>query len=101
MSGGWVSSNRFAQLPPDWRQRSARCLRLAGGRCEQRLPSGARCPRRATDADHRSDPLNHDDLQALCAHHHKIKTGQEAVAAVRAKKALRTRPPEPHPGKLV
>ena len=96
----WQGSNRRAELPPDWAKRRKACLDAAGGRCQWILPSGARCPREATDADHKSDPLNHDDLQALCRTHHNRKTGEEARAA-RAKKGSAKRPKETrHPGRL-
>jgi len=94
----WEGSDRRAQLPPDWARRQAACIKDAGGRCEQILPSGARCPRPATDADHKSDPLNHDDLQALCRTHHNRKTGIEAQQG-KARKGSWTREPEAHPGR--
>lgn len=97
---GWESSNRRAELPPDWARRAAECKRKAGGRCEWILPSGARCPRPGSDADHKNDPLDHDDLQWLCRRHHNIKTGEEARAA-RSKKGPATRAAETrHPGRL-
>ncbi len=96
----WATSNRRAELPADWPKRRQACLDTAGGRCEQILPSGARCPRPATDADHKSDPNNHDDLQALCRKHHNDKTSKEAHAA-RAKKGSKNRPAERrHPGRI-
>jgi hypothetical protein len=96
----WQGSNRRAELPPDWEKRRKACLDAAGGRCQQILPSGARCPRPATDADHKSDRENHDDLQALCRKHHNDKTSLEARAG-RAKKGTAKRPTETrHPGRL-
>ena len=94
----WEGSNRRAQLPPDWARRRQACLDAAGGRCEQLLPSGRRCPRPATDADHKNDPNDHDDLQALCSTHHKRKTSQEAREG-KARKGSWTREPEAHPGR--
>jgi 5-methylcytosine-specific restriction enzyme A len=96
----WQGSSRRAELPPDWAKRRKDCLDAAGGRCQQILPSGARCPRPATDADHKNDPLDHDDLQALCRKHHNDKTGEEARAG-RIKKGTATRPAETrHPGRI-
>lgn len=96
----WATSNRRAQLPPDWAKRAKACLAAAGGRCEWLLPSGKRCPRPATDADHKSDPLDHDDLQALCRTHHNKKTGEEARAG-RIDRSKANRPAETrHPGRL-
>jgi len=87
-------------LPSDWPARVAATKAAAGGRCEQILPSGKRCPRPGTDCDHKSDPLNHDDLQWLCRRHHDIKTGEEARAG-RVKKGTVTRPAETrHPGRI-
>lgn len=94
----WEGSNRRAQLPPDWARRQAACIQAAGGRCQQTLPSGMRCPRDATDADHIDDPTNHDRLQALCPRHHQIKTSREAQEG-KARKGSWTREPEDHPGR--
>ena len=97
----WAAdSARRAQLPPDWARRVKACKDKAGGRCEHILPSGNRCPRDGTDADHKSDPNNHDDLQWLCRKHHNDKTSQEARAA-KAKKGRARRPAETrHPGRI-
>jgi hypothetical protein len=95
----WSTSNRRASLPPDWAQRRKLCITRAGGQCEHRDSRGKRCPQPATDADHRTDRMNHDDLQALCSDHHKQKTQREARAAQHAKyTAAKKRAPEPHPG---
>jgi 5-methylcytosine-specific restriction protein A len=94
----WEGSNRRAQLPPDWARRQAACIANAGGQCQQTLPSGARCPRDATDADHKGDPLDHDNLQALCPAHHKRKTSGEAQQG-KARRGSWTREPEAHPGR--
>ena len=50
----------------------------AGGRCEHVSPSGFRCKRKGTDADHASHRDDHDDLQWLCPDHHKRKTARES-----------------------
>lgn len=95
----WHTSNRRATLPKDWAKRRKACIDRAGGRCEHRTPNGKRCTEPATEADHRSDRLNHDDIQALCTTHHKQKTQREARAAQHAKyTAAKKRTPEPHPG---
>ena len=99
----WESSDRRAQLPPDWARLVAAVKARAGGRCEARLPrSGKRCPRPGTDCDHKDGPLDHSmsNLQWLCGEHHKIKTSREAHAARETKKGSRYRPPEDHPGAL-
>lgn len=94
-------SPRRAQLPPDWARRVKACKDAAGGRCEQILPSGKRCPRRGTDADHKSDPLDHDDLQWLCPTHHSRKTSAEAREGRMKNKARAKRPAETrHPGRI-
>lgn len=100
----WSSSDRRARLPANWDAiRSAfkrKRMALDGGRCQGRLPSGKRCPRLGTDADHRSDPDNHDDLQWLCRKHHDDKTQNEARAPGREVRRLKYRPAEEHPGDL-
>lgn len=92
----WATdSRRRAELPPDWDRRRKACIDAAGSQCERTLPSGKRCPRKATDADHAGDRMDHDTLEALCGKHHKDKTQLEAKSA-RAPKGRR-RQPEQHP----
>ncbi|HLU29917.1 MAG TPA: hypothetical protein VKZ65_15920 [Glycomyces sp.] len=104
----WASSRRRSQLPKDWWRRVQRTKKAAGGRCEAMsqvtdwgkvYDEGTRCVREGTDADHRGDPMDHDDLQWLCGPHHKLKTAQEARAAREAMKPPRRR--EAHPSGLV
>lgn len=97
----WSTSNRRAELPADWRERRERVRRRAGGRCEWVSPSGVRCKRDGTDADHAGDRMDHDDLQWLCPIHHKRKTAGEARSAKSAKrrKGARVRRDE-RPGAL-
>jgi 5-methylcytosine-specific restriction endonuclease McrA len=98
MSGGWVGSNRRAELPPDWYTaiRPA-VLRRDEYRCRNRI-DGQVCGRRANQVDHIGDRHDHrpEMLQALCAECHAKKSsrqGNDARWAVR-----RQRPPERHPG---
>ena len=98
-------SKRRSELPPDWPQIRAKRLKRDGGQCTWRLPlSGERCPRAATDVDHRDQSKNDDhsqgNLQSLCSDHHKKKTAQEGVWGRRKRKGSpsRRRQPEAHPG---
>lgn len=87
-------------LPANWWSLTRETKRLAGGRCQQRLPSGKRCPRPGTDADHigASDDHSQANLRWLCSDHHKKRTSAQALAArVGPPIQLRT---EQHPGRL-
>lgn len=96
----WENSDRRSRLPSDWNQRVKAVWERAKGRCEWRLPSGLRCPRRGADVDHRRNDDNHDlsNLQLLCKDHHKRKTTAEAWRGKRNKVKRPRRPPEQHPG---
>jgi len=100
----WEGSDRRARLPEDWPKRRAEQLRLDGGRCTWVLGSGARCPRPATDVDHKYEMADrHEvgkDLQSLCGHHHDRKTASAAYRFKAQRKASRLRPAEEHPGAL-
>lgn len=98
----WETSDRRQELPPDWAKRVARVKDRDGNRCTWRLPSGARCPRRGTDVDHRVPGDDHSlrNLQLLCSHHHKKKTGLEAIMGRRKRRAGRQKRQEKHPGLL-
>lgn len=100
MSGAWRGSRRHGQLPKNWADIRKVVKARAGGRCEKLLPSGARCPRRGTDADHVTDPDNHDPsaLEWTCSYHHGKKSSQEGAAAKAKTAALWKRQPEGHPG---
>lgn len=106
MSGHWTSSTRRTRLPTNWPQLRTAVRTRAGERCEHRNPDGSRCPNPGTDCDHINPGDNHDlaNLQWLCAQHHRAKSSAEGNAAMRmaaAKRAaLKTRPTEPHPGRL-
>lgn len=100
---GWQDSDRRERLPDNWPALRAERLKLDGYRCTWRLPSGARCPREATDVDHKrakEDDHRIESLQSLCAHHHGKKTAAEARAFKAAKRASRYRPAEEHPGRV-
>lgn len=105
----WSSSNRRAELPPDWEQRRRACQLNAGGRCEAAgsawpWPSDewrgtdGRCVRLGTDADHKGYRWDHDDLQWLCDYHHKSKTSQESAAARAENRKKLSHPTEKNPG---
>jgi len=98
----WEGSDRRERLPADWPARRAKQLQIDGGRCTWRLPSGARCPRPATDVDHKYEMADrHEpgrDLQSLCAHHHGKKTAVAAARFKRERRQKRFRPAEEHPG---
>jgi 5-methylcytosine-specific restriction protein A len=100
VSGGWADSNRRAELPPNWPALRAACAKRAGGRCQWRLKSGARCPRPGTDADHYGDKDDHTKLRWLCDAHHKLHTAAQARLAKAVRKAATRRPEERHPSSL-
>ena len=97
MSGRWTSSNRRAELPPDWSRRRQAVKARAGGRCEaeRHVPE---CDGIGTDCDHVGDAHDHSlaNLQWLSSPCHKAKTQREAQEA----RPKRQREPEPHPGRL-
>jgi hypothetical protein len=98
---GWENSDRRERLPADWPARRRKRLEIDGHRCTWRLPSGKRCPRKATDVDHRvegSDDDRIEALQSLCADHHAKKTARAAARIKREKRQRRWRPQENHPG---
>lgn len=97
---GWNDSDRKARLPANWTDIVRFVKGRAANRCEWRLKSGKRCPRRGADVDHRRPGDDHSlsNLQLLCTTHHGKKTAWEAYQAKTAKKASRFRAPEAHPG---
>lgn len=102
MSGGWKGSsatNRKDDLPPDWPALRQAQLEADGYRCVEKLPSGARCPNRATDVDHYGKSWEHNKLRSLCSLHHDKKTSKQGNAG-RWRPAPKRRPPEQHPGLL-
>lgn len=102
MSGQWRDSDRKSRLPADWPARVAETKRLAKNRCQQKLPSGKRCPRRGVDCDHisRGDDHRQSNLQMLCVAHHTAKTTQEAAVGRRRRKKIRPRTEGQHPGTI-
>lgn len=111
MTGAWATSDRKARLPRDWAQRVAATRARASGQCEaiaepryRRRTKDAepRCPEAGRDCDHITAGDNHalENLQWLCAAHHRSKTAAEAAAALRARAALARHPREKHPGLL-
>lgn len=114
MTGRWASSNRRADLPPDWRRIRAAVLARDNHRCTwlEGHPDGGfvdylrgnyqpddRCTRPARDVDHALGRHDHrvEACRALCTTHHKQRTGREAAEG-RARK--RGRLPVKHPGLL-
>jgi len=97
----WDSSRRRKD-PPGWKSIRQVVITRAQGQCEQSLApldlpqSTIRCSYPGTDVDHiinlaQGGNESLDNLQLLCAWHHKQKTAQEA-------KANRTKRTERHPG---
>lgn len=85
-------------LPPDWHRIVQKVKTAAGGRCEWILPSGRRCPRDGTDADHYGQPWEHNKLRWLCPKHHKDRTAKQALAARMGPKKKPKK--QRHPGAL-
>ena len=77
----WDNSRRRQELPPNWPTLRRAVATRASGICQQ--PG---CNQPGTDCDHIADRHNHDlnNLQWLCAAHHKTKTAAD-LAATRAK----------------
>jgi hypothetical protein len=98
----WEGSDRRERLPDNWEELRREVFRRCGRRCEWRLPSGARCPRRATDVDHRVPGEDHNlrNLQGLCTEHHAAKSAQEGNRERWDRRQKGLRPPEEHPGAL-
>lgn len=99
---GWEGSDRRDRLPSDWPKLRATRLKIDGHRCCWRLPSGKRCPRPATDVDHRvaGDDHSMSNLQSLCGAHHLKKTAVDARKAKTARRNKGKRAPEKHPGEF-
>jgi len=95
----WETSDRHDFLPPDWSAIRKKVLDRDGWRCRWILPSGARCPRKATDVDHMGARDDHrlERLRSLCHDHHEKVTLKQAFAG-RARKKPPKRPEERHPG---
>lgn len=97
---GWGAGNRYND--PRYRRLRVEALDRDGWRCRQ-LVDNVRCLQPAHTADHiisRADdgPDELWNLQALCTHHHKLKTQQESRVARGRFREQRT--PAKHPGLL-
>lgn len=101
---GWNGSDRRERLPANWPALRMQRLELDGFQCTWTLSiSKERCPRRATDVDHKvegSDDHRIGALQSLCREHHEKKTSIAARRIKYAKAQKRVRPAEGHPGQL-
>lgn len=100
MSGGWEGSTRRDELPANWyTELRPFVLQRDEYRCRWR-EGGTVCGHWANQVDHITPGSDHrvENLQALCEHHHRIKSSREGNAA-RWKERTR-RPPERHPGLL-
>lgn len=99
----WDSSDRRARLPANWNDLVRQVKERDQNRCTWKLPAtGARCPRRGTDVDHRVPGDDHSlrNLQLLCHHHHERKTVREAWAGRQRRRGSTKRAPEAHPGAI-
>lgn len=88
---------RGRDLPANWSALVKDCKEAAGGRCEKIMPSGRRCPRPGSEADHYGDKDDHTKLRWLCTDHHLERTLAQAYAARVRKPTPKKRP---HPGRL-
>lgn len=97
MPGQWADSTRRDQLPDDWPALRRAVLERDGYRCRWD-EDGPRCGHPANQVDHIEPGDDHrlTNLQALCQHHHGIKSSREGNAARWA--VRRQRPAERHPG---
>jgi 5-methylcytosine-specific restriction endonuclease McrA len=98
----WDGSDRRSRLPENWPALVAQVKAKALGRCQARLPSGVRCPRKGTDVDHIIPGDDHSlkNLRLLCPYHHDKKSSKEGREAQNAIKRSKYRPREDHPGQL-
>lgn len=96
-TSGWRTTPR----PVDWPARVAHVKKR--DRSCRWVTEGTPCGSiENIEVDHIGDPADHslDNLRALCRPHHRSRTGQQANAAMQAKRIPRKRPPEQHPGLL-
>jgi 5-methylcytosine-specific restriction enzyme A len=104
VSGGWKDSDRHDRLPDNWAELTRIIHDRSGYRCEFKLPSGGRCPRRADGGvDHieRGDDHRIENLRDSCKAHHGRKSSQEGHDAKAALKAAGLREPEVNPRRRV
>lgn len=102
---GWENSTRKLRLPANWASLRRQRLEIDGHRCTWLLPSGSRCPEKATDIDHivpMTDDNRIEALRSLCSGHHARKSAHEGGMAWGAMRrqiaAKRFRPQPAHPG---
>lgn len=99
--GSWRSQPR----PPGWRHTTRdRILTRDHHTCQWPRPQGI-CGTPANQVDHITPAWlggtdDDDNLQALCPHHHNIKSGREGGQAAAAKRIPKRRPQDKHPGLL-
>lgn len=102
-------SRRTTPLPANWPKIRRMILLRDRHQCQWGIipddnATPGQCSILATDVDHMfaNDDHRPDNLRALCGKHHRIRTSRQAGLAngeaVRARVALRNRPPERHPG---
>lgn len=92
----WTGNPRTTS--PAWRRLRRTILERDHHRC-----TWPDCDQPATEVDHiishanggTDDPTN---LRSLCHPHHQAKSTSEGHTALAHQRALRRRPPEPHPG---
>lgn len=98
MSGQWADSTRRTELPDNWyTELRPFVLHRDEYRCRWREGRTV-CGHHANQVDHIVPGNDHrpENLQALCQHHHGVKSSREGNAARWRERAKR--PPERHPG---
>lgn len=93
----WDTSTRAARLPLGWHNTRTRIFRRDHWTCQHDSCTYTNRTGRGLECDHVNAGDNHhdDNLQTLCAHHHRAKTINE-----RPTKQPRQRPTEAHPGTI-
>lgn len=104
MSGGWQNSDRRSRLPSNWPAITTAIHLRSGGICEViKTSTGQRCTNPANGGvDHidRDGGDGFENLRDTCHFHHSKKSSKEGNDAKAAKKALKKRPQEEHPGAI-
>lgn len=93
----WSTSDRRSRLPADWDSIKRRILRRDKFKCQLNYVG---CTRKASQVDHKNPGDDHRDqnLQAVCASCHSLKSSREGHEAQAKLRKLRLRPTERHPG---
>ena len=93
------SNPRSSRVPPNWKAIKRRILARDNYVCQLRGPS---CIGVATQVDHkdRLGPSTPDNLWAVCAPCHQVKTSSEATEGRNRYYARKYRPIETHPGSI-